>query len=282
MRAWLLCGPPPVTSQSQPCATASRAQAFELAGLVAAEREAGEVVALHEQPRVDAEARRASRSIGSTGVGRSARPRLVRQRRGHARRARGRRRHHTYAAAPTPAAATTVPTAIVGPFGGTGTRSRRRTGRGSCGSPTRARSPRASRSLSGFTATGCPTTSSIGTSVTESLYAYDSERSMSSRSAILADRVGLVRAVRVELELAGVVAVVVDLARGWRSPRRHRGTRRAARRPRPVTTTRSRPCARRGGARRRARAPPRTRSARSPRRGSRARSARRAPGSSPW
>ena len=43
----------------------------------------------------------------------------------------------------------------------------------------------------------------------------------------LAHRVGLVRPVRVELELAGVVAVVVDLRPGSRSPRRRRGTRRA-------------------------------------------------------
>ena len=60
IRAWLLCTPPPVTSVSQPCSTASAQRSVELAGLVAAEREAGEVVALHEergQPEVRTEAR---------------------------------------------------------------------------------------------------------------------------------------------------------------------------------------------------------------------------------
>ena len=40
------------------------------------------------------------------------------------------------------------------------------------------------RSLSGFTATGFPTASSIGRSVMESVYAYERERSMPTRDAI--------------------------------------------------------------------------------------------------
>ena len=128
MRAWLLCGPPPVTRQSAPCASASAREQLELARLVAAEREPGEVVALHEQrrrrcrapPRAGPSARAGSGSVRESpdAVGRDV------TRRGP----RGAATTRTPPTA-TPATAITVPTAIVGPFGGTGTRSRSRTGR---------------------------------------------------------------------------------------------------------------------------------------------------------
>ena len=50
MRTWFDCRPPPVTSVSQPCGEGVGAEVLELAHLVAAAAEAGEVVPLHPQP----------------------------------------------------------------------------------------------------------------------------------------------------------------------------------------------------------------------------------------
>ena len=70
-----------------------------------------------------------------------------------------------------PAAASALPAAIVGPLGGAGMRSRKRTGRlNSRTSQSRSRAMR-NKSRSGFTTTGLPTSSNIGRSVIESEYA---------------------------------------------------------------------------------------------------------------
>ncbi len=51
MRQWFDCAAPTVTSERAPAAMRRPAQELELAGLVAAHPEPGEVVALHPQPR---------------------------------------------------------------------------------------------------------------------------------------------------------------------------------------------------------------------------------------
>ena len=123
-------------------------------------------------------------------------------------------------------------------------------------------------SLSGFTATDCPTTSSIGTSVAESCTRRSRARSMPDASASVADRLGLLLAVGVELELARVAAVVADLrARGDHAARRRSAARAGARPPR-ASTTRCRSAGPRSGAAPSGRAPPGRRTDRS-RRGAR-------------
>ena len=171
----------------------------------------------------------ASRSSGSSGVGRVAR----RGRVGHDARVRGARRHqHVRRRAGARRRRAPSRPRSSGPSAAPGTRSRRRTGRWK----TRTSQLPLPR-LAGEVPVGVHRDR-----VADRL----EHRQVGDRVAVrvrrrevdalalrdLADRVGLVRAVRVELELAGVEALVVDLRPWSRSPRRRRGTRRAGRPPR--------------------------------------------------
>ena len=89
------------------------AEPYEFARLVAAEREAGQVVALHAHSQAE--------RVGEPG-------RVVDRCRRVDHRT-GRRRSHTYSTSAVAIPTTAAPAASVGPRGGTGTRSRRRTGR---------------------------------------------------------------------------------------------------------------------------------------------------------
>ena len=89
-------------------------------------------------------------------------------------------------------------------------RSRRRTGWVKfTTSHSRSLASRAS-TRSGFTATGWPTASIIGMSVALSLYAYDAARSMSSLLRERRHGDGLVGTCAVEVDKAGVLALLVD------------------------------------------------------------------------